>query len=65
MSGWYEVDLGLKHEELAALVGITRPTLTHTLTGLRKRGFVVGTRGVYRVNPAKIKRQLEVLALAA
>lgn len=63
--GWSCIDLGLRQEELAALVGMTRPTLTHTLTLLREMAVLKGTRGTYWIRPRLLERYLEDLAWAA
>lgn len=47
--GWREIDLELRQEDLAALCGTTRVTVTHSLGLLRERGLLEGTRGSYRV----------------
>lgn len=63
--GWHTLDLGLRHEDLASLVGVQRPTLTHTLSELRDVGLIRGTRGVYKVDLRGLERHLHRLSLAA
>lgn len=53
-SYWLEIDL--RQEDLAALTGSTRVTITHTLGLLRKLGLVESTRGSYRVNAKRPHR---------
>ncbi|MBF6594918.1 MAG: Crp/Fnr family transcriptional regulator [Thermaceae bacterium] len=63
--GGCRLELGLRQEELASLVGVQRPTMTHTLTLLRDLGLVRGSRGVYWLDQKGLQRRLETLALAA
>lgn len=58
-SVWRDLPMELKQEDLAAMCGITRVTVTHTLGELRNLGLVDGTRGRYRVNLKALERWLE------
>jgi CRP/FNR family transcriptional regulator len=53
--GLVRLTLPLTHEHLAALIGAARETTTLTLSDLRRRGFVEGTRGRYRFDPARLR----------
>jgi CRP-like cAMP-binding protein len=53
--GAVRLTLPLTHEHLAALVGAARETTTLTLSDLRRRGLVEGTRGRYRFDPARLR----------
>lgn len=53
--GLVRLTLPLTHEHLAALVGAARETTTLTLSDLRRRGLVEGTRGRYRFDPARLR----------
>ena len=65
VGGWYRLELGLRQEDLASLVGVQRPTLTHSLTELRGLGLLRGTRGAYWIDLKGLEGHLERLALAA
>ena len=53
--GQMRLTLPLTHEHLAALIGAARETTTLTLSDLRRRGLVEGTRGRYRFDPARLR----------
>jgi CRP/FNR family transcriptional regulator, cyclic AMP receptor protein len=53
--GTVRLTLPLTHEHLAALIGAARETTTLTLSELRQRGLVEGTRGRYRFDPARLR----------
>lgn len=53
--GLVRLTLPLTHEHLAALIGAARETTTLTLSDLRRRGLVEGTRGRYRFDPARLR----------
>lgn len=53
--GTVRLTLPLTHEHLAALIGAARETTTLTLSELRHRGLVEGTRGRYRFDPARLR----------
>jgi CRP-like cAMP-binding protein len=59
--GWRELSVELRQEDLAAICGSTRVTVTHTLGELRDQGFVEGTRGSYRVKLEALQNHLEDL----
>jgi CRP/FNR family transcriptional regulator, cyclic AMP receptor protein len=52
--GTVRLTLPLTHEHLAAMIGAARETTTLTLSELRQRGLVEGTRGRYRFDPARL-----------
>jgi CRP-like cAMP-binding protein len=58
--GWWELSLELRQEDLAALCGTTRVTITHSLGSLREQGLVEGTRGSYRIRLEALERYLEI-----
>jgi CRP-like cAMP-binding protein len=47
---WFDLQLDLKHEELASLVSATRVSVTMAFTELRGEGLVKGSRGHYLLN---------------
>jgi CRP-like cAMP-binding protein len=51
----------LRQEDLAAICGSTRVTVTHTLGELRDQGFVEGTRGSYRVRLQALEQHLQAI----
>lgn len=53
--GRVRLTLPLTHEHLAALVGAARETTTLTLSELRQRGLLEGTRGRYLFDPARLR----------
>ncbi len=53
--GRIRLTLPLTHEHLAALVGAARETTTLTLSELRQRGLLEGTRGRYLFDPARLR----------
>lgn len=58
-SPWRDLPMELRQEDLAAMCGTTRVTITNTLGELRNLGLVEGTRGRYRVNLKALERWLE------
>ncbi|GIW24373.1 Crp/Fnr family transcriptional regulator [Meiothermus sp.] len=62
-SPWRDLPMELKQEELAAMCGTTRVTVTHTLGELRSLGLVEGTRGRYRVKLKALEDWLEGFAI--
>jgi CRP/FNR family transcriptional regulator len=52
--GTVRLTLPLTHDHLAALIGAARETTTLTLSDLRHRGLVEGTRGRYRFDPSRL-----------
>ncbi|RIH87857.1 Crp/Fnr family transcriptional regulator [Calidithermus roseus] len=58
--GWWELGLELRQEDLAAVCGTTRVTVTHSLGFLREQGLVEGTRGSYRLQREALERYLEI-----
>lgn len=61
-SPWRDLPMELKQEDLAAMCGTTRVTVTHTLGELRNLGLVKGTRGRYQVNLKALEAWLEGFA---
>ena len=53
--GRVRLTLPLTHEHLAALIGAARETTTVTLSELRQRGLLEGTRGRYQFDPARLR----------
>lgn len=49
-NGTYQLQVELRHDELASLAGTNRVSATHALSLWRKRQLVKGTRGHYQVN---------------
>jgi CRP-like cAMP-binding protein len=58
-SAWRDLPMELKQEDLAAMCGTTRVSVTHSLGELRNLGLVQGTRGRYRVNLKALEDWLE------
>ncbi len=57
--GWREIDLNLRQEDLAALAGTNRVTVTKALGELRTKGLVEGTRGRYRLKRDALRAYLQ------
>lgn len=53
--GGVKLPLALTHEDLAALTGSSRVTITRILGELRNEGALAGTRGVYIANPKELE----------
>jgi CRP-like cAMP-binding protein len=53
--GRVRITLPLTHDHLAALVGAARETTTATLSELRQRGLLEGTRGRYQFDTARLR----------
>lgn len=51
--------LALTHEDLASLIGSSRVTVTRILGELREQGVLVGTRGVYLIQPPRLEAALD------
>lgn len=49
-SDWLDLQIDLKHEDLASLVSATRVSVTMAFTELREEGLVKGSRGRYLLN---------------
>lgn len=47
---WVELKTGLRHSELAAMVGATRVSVSVAVAELREQGFLEGNRGSYRLH---------------
>ena len=47
---WLQLDTPLRHEELAAVVGATRVSVSTAVAELRRDGVLEGTRGRYRMH---------------
>ncbi len=48
--GWIELEVDLKHEDLAGLAHLSRVTVTEYLSAWRVQELVLGTRGRYVIN---------------
>lgn len=48
--GWCELRTELRHDELASMVSATRVSVSTAFAELRTRGFVEGSRGLYRIH---------------
>ncbi len=59
--GWVRIESELRQEDLAAMSGSTRVTVTHTLGQLRDLGLVEGTRGRYRIRLEELEKMIEDL----
>lgn len=59
--GRYDVDLELRHEELASLASTTRASVTQAISAWRGMGLVGGTRGHYEVDVAGLRSLVELL----
>ncbi len=60
-SGWVELNLELKQEELGSLASTTRVNTTQTLSTWRELGLLEGTRGRYRIHVLKLRERIEEL----
>ncbi len=60
-NGWVRIESELRHEDLAAMSGSSRVTVTHLLGRLRELGLVRGTRGHYQVRLADLEAMSEQL----
>jgi CRP/FNR family transcriptional regulator, cyclic AMP receptor protein len=49
-SGWIDLEVDLKHEDLAGLAHLSRVTVTEYLSAWRLQELVLGTRGRYAIN---------------
>ncbi len=52
---WLELDTELRHEEIAALVGATRVSVSTSVGELRRDGLLEGTRGRYRLHATALE----------
>lgn len=58
---WLHLDTPLRHEEIGALVGATRVSVSTSVAELRRDGLLEGTRGRYRMHaPALEGLELEL-----
>jgi CRP-like cAMP-binding protein len=57
----YDLNLDLRQEELGALAGTTRVSATTALSAWREQGWLIGTRGSYRVNTKALEILIERL----
>jgi CRP/FNR family cyclic AMP-dependent transcriptional regulator len=57
-SGWCELLTELRHDELASMVSATRVSVSTAFAELRARGFVEGSRGVYRIHVPSLQGSL-------
>lgn len=65
MPGVYDLELALRQDEIASLAGATRVSATQALSAWRNMGMVMGTRGAYRVDAARLEALLGLLEDAA
>jgi CRP/FNR family transcriptional regulator len=49
-SSWYELITELTHDDIAAMVAVTRVAVSKAFSELRREGLVEGRRGRYRLN---------------
>lgn len=57
--GWYTLETSLGHEDIGAMVGITRVSVTTAIAQFRERGFLKGTRGSYSLNVPALESLIE------
>lgn len=57
--GWCDLKTGLRHEEIAAMIGATRVAVTGAFSELRREGVLSGSRGEYRLNLAALETLTE------
>jgi CRP/FNR family transcriptional regulator, cyclic AMP receptor protein len=57
----YDLNLELRQEELGALAGTTRVSATTAMSAWREQGWILGTRGSYRVDTKALELQIERL----
>jgi CRP/FNR family transcriptional regulator, cyclic AMP receptor protein len=57
----YDLNLDLRQEELGALAGTTRVSATTAMSAWREQGWILGTRGSYRINTKALELQIERL----
>ncbi len=57
--GWVDVDVALGHEEIAAMVGATRVSVSTAIAALRREGRLEGTRGRYALDREALERVVE------
>lgn len=57
----FEVRLDLRHDEIASLAGAGRISVTQALSAWRAMGIVMGTRGTYQIDVARLDALTELL----
>lgn len=63
--GVYDLNLELRHEEIASLAHASRVSATQAISAWRGQELVMGTRGQYRVHADGLERLIEELQLDA
>jgi CRP/FNR family transcriptional regulator, cyclic AMP receptor protein len=61
--GWFDLDVNLKHEDLAGLAHLSRVTVTEYLSAWRAQELVLGSRGRYTINREGLLTLCEQLEL--
>lgn len=56
---WYKLDTPLNHADLASMVTATRVSVSTAIAALRQVGVLRGTRGVYEVDTAALRKVAE------
>lgn len=59
--GWWSLATDLRHEDLGALIGATRVSVTTAVASLRGAGVLLGTRGRYRLHEAGFEDAAEAV----
>ncbi len=59
--GIFNLNIGLKHEDLASLAATTRVSATQAISVWRAQGLIEGTRGEYQIRMQAFEAQIEVL----
>jgi CRP/FNR family transcriptional regulator, cyclic AMP receptor protein len=59
--GILNLNIGLKHEDLASLAATTRVSTTQAISVWRAQGLIEGTRGEYQIRMAAFEAQIERL----
>ena len=52
---WLELETELRHDEIASMIGVTRVSVSTSLSELRRQGLIEGTRGRYRLHAPAIE----------
>ena len=63
--GLYELDVELRHEEIASLAQASRVSATQAISAWRQRELVLGTRGHYRIDVSGLELLIEECQLEA
>ena len=59
--GVYDLELALRQDEITSLAGATRVSATQALSAWRSIGIVMGTRGSYKVDAARLSALMDLL----